>query len=172
MRMIRRPRTYVALLVALCSIVAAKPTSAQDLRATLTPEQTRTADAAMSRLRSPVTPAHTVDMCPSTPALRDSIRMAAAAGMTPDQIVEDVIARHGEHIRILPKRSGAGLLAWLATPLLLLVGGGLIVARLWKGGAGAAPPEAPELEDPITAAERDRLTAAMRSFEKTGGMEP
>lgn len=160
------------MLLAAVLAVAGVPAVAQDVQRALTEEQVKTADAAMSRLRSPVTPAHTVDMCPSTPALRDTIRMAAAAGMSTDEIVEDVVARHGEHIRMLPKRSGAGLLAWLATPLLLLVGGGLIVARLRKDGAGAPPPEELEPEDPITDAERERLAAAMRSFEDTGGMEP
>ena len=166
----RELRVTAVLFGLLCA--ASGPAVAQDTPIMLTEEEARTADAAMSRLRSPVTPAHTVDMCPSTPALRDTIRMAAAAGMSTDEIVEDVVARHGEHIRMLPKRSGAGLLAWLATPLLLLVGGGLIVARLRKDGAGAPPPAEPDPEDRITAEERDRLTAAMRSFEETGGMEP
>ena len=54
-------------------------------------------------------------------------------GETREEIVEGVIARYGEEVRLLPKRSGAGLLAWIATPLLMLVGAGLIIAHLRRG---------------------------------------
>lgn len=153
-----------ALLLAL-----AAPLPAQEGAPRLTPEQTRTANEAMSQLRSPVTPFHTVDMCPSVPALRDSIRVAAAAGFTTDQIVEDVIARHGEQIRILPERRGAGLWAWIATPLVLLIGGGLIVARLRNDQQKASPPAAVAS---ISESERARVAAAMRQWEQGGEVEP
>lgn len=159
-------------MAVLLLVFSAMPLSAQDAPPPLTPEQARAAEAAMTRLRSPVTPAHTVDMCPSVGPLRDSIRVAAATGMSADELVEDVIARHGEHLRVLPKRSGAGLVAWLATPLLLLIGGGLIFARIRRDGADAAadPDHPPESE--ITDEERARLETAMRRFEDTGGLEP
>ena len=95
------------LLVGLALVLAAEA-GAQTV---LPPEQEKVAVEAMTRLKSPVTPFHTVDMCPSVPALRDSIRVMAASGMTSEAIVEDVISRHGERLRILPKRSGVGLVA-------------------------------------------------------------
>jgi cytochrome c-type biogenesis protein CcmH len=158
--------------VALAFCLAAVPSAAQIAVPELTPEQERTAQEAMSRLRSPVTPFHTVDMCPSVPALRDTIRVAAAEGLSRDQIVEDVVARYGEEVRLLPRRSGPGLLAWIATPLLLLLGGGLIAARLRRGQAAAAASAASQLEDRLTAEERERLAAALSEWEERGEVEP
>lgn len=154
-------------LLALLALLAPAPAAAQPAMPGMSPEQTRTANEAMSRLRSPVTPSHTVDMCPSTGALRDSIRVAAMSGMSTEQIVEDVIARHGEQIRLLPKRSGAGLLAWIATPLVLLVGVGLIAARLRRDRErGPAP-----VESRISEADRARVAAALREMETTGELD-
>lgn len=158
------------LLLLLLSLVLAAPSAAQIVVPQLTPEQEQTAVAAMKRLRSPVTPFHTVDMCPSVPALRDTIRVAAAEGMSTEQIVEDVIARYGEEVRLLPKRSGVGLLAWIATPLLLLAGAGLVVLRLRRGQAALAaepPVEQAELSDE----DRTRLAAAMSEWERKGEVE-
>lgn len=159
-------------LALLLLALAAAPLGAQVSQETdlvevppLTPEQARTAHEAMSRLRSPVTPFHTVDMCPSVPALRDSIRVAAAAGFSTEQIVDDVVARHGEEIRLLPKSRGAGLWAWIATPLVILLGAGLIVARL-RSDQRNAPPPSPESS--LSAGERDRVAAALRDWEREG----
>ena len=121
------------LVAVLLLLLAGTPLSGQIEVPPLTPQQEETAVAAMERLRSPVTPFHTVDMCPSVQPLRDTIRVAAAQGMSTDQIVEDVVGRYGEEVRLLPKRSGVGLLAWIATPILLLVGAGLVAARLKRG---------------------------------------
>jgi cytochrome c-type biogenesis protein CcmH/NrfF len=147
-------------------VLLATPLAGQVAVPPLTPQQEETAVAAMERLRSPVTPFHTVDMCPSVQPLRDSIRVAAAEGMSTDQIVEDVVARYGEEIRLLPKRSGVGLLAWIATPILLLVGAGLVAARLRRGQAVAA--EEAEVEEEITDEERARLTAALHDWKRSG----
>lgn len=135
----------------------------------LTPEQRRTANEAMAQLRSPVTPFHTVDMCPSVPALRDSIRFAAATGLSTEAIVEDVIARHGEQVRLLPKRRGVGLLAWLIPPLAVLVGGALLVRRLNRSRAAAAAFPVPEVE--VSDSDRLALSAAMREMEAAEEVE-
>jgi cytochrome c-type biogenesis protein CcmH len=158
------------LLIAL--LLLGSPLAAQTTTVTLTPEQAKEAEKAMSQLRSPVTPAHTVDMCPSTGALRDSIRVVAATGASAEAMVEDVIARHGEHLRLLPKRSGAGLLAWLATPLLILVGGVLIFGRLRRNGADAGTRPAPDGPPGIDEADRARLAAALREIDREEGLEP
>jgi cytochrome c-type biogenesis protein CcmH/NrfF len=124
------------------------------------------ARAAMFQLRSPVTPSHTLDMCPNVgvEALRDTIRMAAAEGQSVDQIVEGVIARYGEHLRLVPERRGAGLWAWIMPPIALLFGAGLLMARLRKlrGPSGGAPaPVGAGLSDE----ERERLDAALAELE-------
>lgn len=136
----------------------------------LSPEVEATARAAMTQLRSPYTASHTVDMCPSAGALRDSIRFAAASGQSTEQIVEDVIARHGEDIRILPKRSGVGLWAWLAPPLVIVVGAGLIAARL-RRSHGEAVPTAAAPGSTLSETERGELVAAMREWDREGSAE-
>lgn len=160
----------LVLLLALGLVPAAA--SAQLVVPELTPEQERTAVSAMERLRSPVTPFHTVDMCPSVPALRDTIRVAAASGMSTEQIVEDVVSRYGEEVRLLPKRSGVGMLAWIATPLLLLAGAGLIVARLRRGQASAQAAAHAAAADALSDAEREKLAAALHEWEEQGEVEP
>jgi cytochrome c-type biogenesis protein CcmH/NrfF len=128
-------------------------------------EARRTADAAIARLRSPYCPGLMLEVCPSTPAeaLRDSIRVAAAQGKSAGAIVEDVLARHGEEWRAVPKRSGAGLVAWLILPLALVVGGLVLWGRVKvmrsQGPAPAAAGAAMSDE------ERARLAAALREFE-------
>lgn len=153
-------------------MVLALPASAQIEVPELTAEQEQAAVAAMSQLRSPVTPFHTVDMCPSVPALRDSIRVAAATGMSTQELVEDVISRHGEDLRLLPKRSGVGLLAWIATPLLLLGGAGLIVARLRRGQSAAVEQADAEAADTLTEEERARISSAFDEWRDSGEVEP
>ena len=126
-------------------------------------DKEKTAVEAMSRLKSPYTAFHTVDMCPSAAALRDSIRVMAATGMTSEAIVEDVVSRHGEQLRILPKRSGVGLWAWIATPLVLLIGVGLIAYRV-RGGQQAAPLASGG--DAISDEDRLELAAALRDWDE------
>lgn len=158
-------RTFFVLLALL---LAAAPAAAQT-PLQVPPEVERTAREAMVQLRSPVTPSHTLDMCPAEAAvaLRDTVRMAALAGMSTRRIVDDVVARYGEPMRILPKRSGKGLVAWLLTPLALLGGAVFVVLRLramrGQGPAPASPAEASALSD----ADRAELAAALRELDGT-----
>ncbi|HYR07598.1 MAG TPA: cytochrome c-type biogenesis protein CcmH [Longimicrobium sp.] len=128
-------------------------------------EARKTADAAIARIRSPYCPGLMLEVCPSSQAeaLRDSIRVAAAQGQSAGAIVEDVLARHGEEWRAVPKRSGAGLLAWLILPLALVVGGLVLWGRIkvmrTQGPARAAA------DAPMSDEERTKLAAALREFE-------
>jgi cytochrome c-type biogenesis protein CcmH/NrfF len=124
------------------------------------------AHEAMTQLRSPVTPSHTLDMCPAAEAiaLRDTVRMAAAQGQSVDQIVEGVVARYGERVRTLPRRDDFGVWAWLAPPLVLFLGAFAVffaIRRLrGRGGDALAP------ASPMTDEDRARLDAALRAFER------
>lgn len=130
-------------------------------------EQARkTAEAAISRIRSPYCPGLMLEVCPSSQAeaLRDSIRQMAARGQSAERIIEDVLARHGEEWRAVPKRSGAGLLAWLILPLALVVGGMVLWGRVKvMRSQGPAPVAAGGL---MSEEERARLDAALREFEQ------
>lgn len=123
------------------------------------------AGEAISRLRSPYCPGFMLEVCPSSEAeaLRDSIQMFAEEGLGADSLVEWMIASHGEEYRAFPQRSGAGLLAWAAPPVALLVGLGLVVIALrrLKGPAVAGGPA-----EGLTQEERDRLDAALAQLEE------
>lgn len=159
----------VRLVLLFGMLLTAASASAQIVVPEMTPEQVTTAHDAMRMLRSPVTPFHTVDMCPSVPELRDSIRVAAVQGMTTDEIVEDVIARYGEQVRLLPKKRGAGLLAWIATPFVMLLGAGLIVGRLRRGRHNQPDPQETV---PLSDQDRERVAAALSHWEESGEVDP
>ena len=122
------------------------------------------AHEAMTQLRSPVTPSHTLDMCPAAEAiaLRDTVRMAAAQGQSVDQIVEGVVARYGERVRTLPRRDDFGVWAWLAPPLVLVLGAFAVffAIRRLRGREAVVP------ASPMTDEDRARLDAALRAFER------
>jgi cytochrome c-type biogenesis protein CcmH/NrfF len=126
----------------------------------------KTAGDAISQLRSPYCPGLMLEVCPSQPAemLRDSIRGMAVAGMASDEIVENVLARHGEEWRAIPKRSGAGLWAWLAPPFALLLG--TVVIALWLRSRPKMPDLVPVGHVAITDDDRARLDAAMAELER------
>ena len=157
----RVARLVMAALAAI--LVVASSAAAQVL-----PERAqKTADAAIGRLRSPFCPGLMLEVCPSpdAEALRDSIRGMAAEGQSAKQIVEGVLARHGEEWRAVPKRSGAGLFAWLALPFVLVVGGIFVWSRV-KAMRGQGQVYAVAAGQGMTEDERVRLEQALREFER------
>jgi cytochrome c-type biogenesis protein CcmH/NrfF len=159
-----RMRTRLLLaLAAAAGLGAAAPVWAQ----TRTPATEAVAMEAIGQIRSPYCPGLMLEVCPSQQAefLRDSIRTLAAEGQPAQAIVERVIAAHGEQFRALPKRSGAGMWAWVMPPLVLLVGLALVawrIARLRRVRAGIVEPDASPLSDE----ERGRVEAALRGFDR------
>ena len=129
----------------------------------------KTADAAIARLRSPFCPGLMLEVCPSpnAEALRDTIRAAAAQGQSANQIIEGVLARYGEEWRAVPKRSGAGLLAWLILPFSLAAGGLFLWGRV-RAMRGQGQVYAAAAGQGVTDDERARLDQALREFEHAG----
>jgi cytochrome c-type biogenesis protein CcmH/NrfF len=157
----------VRVLLAVMAVIVAAAVSAS---AQVAPEQAqKVAHQAIGRLRSPFCPGLMLEVCPSpnAEALRDSIRTAAAQGHSSRQIVEGVLARYGEEWRAVPKRSGAGLLAWLILPFSLVAGGlflwGRVRAMRAQGQVYAAA-----AGQGVTDEERARLEQALREFEHAG----
>ncbi|TVP50783.1 MAG: hypothetical protein EA350_00410 [Gemmatimonadales bacterium] len=101
------------------------------------------AEKAVSRLLSPFCPGLMLTQCPAEPSriLRDSIHALALAGWNAEALEAWMLANHGEEYRAVPKRSGAGLLAWLFPPLALLAGLGVVgwVLRSFVWGRNAVP---------------------------------
>jgi cytochrome c-type biogenesis protein CcmH/NrfF len=159
-----RGRPFLGLFAVVAMLfVTAMPMAAQ----VPAEEAQKTADAAIARLRSPYCPGLMLEVCPSSPAemLRDSIRAAAAQGQSAEQIVDDVLARHGEEWRAVPKRSGVGLLAWLILPLSLVVGGLVLWGRI-RVMRSQGPALVAAADAPVSAEERARLDEALREFER------
>lgn len=163
---LRAAAGLVALLVV--GMLAAAPLTVQ----AQTPDADSEATKAIEQLRSPYCPGLMLEVCPSPQAgaLRDSIRDLAKEGRTSDELVEWMIARHGEEWRGVPERRGRGLLAWLVPPLALLAAGAVVFSRLRRDRADsvASVPDA----DSISAADRERLAAAMREMDDNEGLDP
>ncbi len=151
------------ILLAALLLALAVPATAQ-VQEKLPPRVQAVVHETLVSLRSPVTPSHTLDMCPAAEAiaLRDTVRMAALQGQTSSQIVEGVVARYGERMRTLPRRDGFGLWAWLAPPLVLLLGAFAVffAIRRLRGREAVVP------ASPMTDEDRARLDAALRAFER------
>ncbi|MEX2581662.1 MAG: cytochrome c-type biogenesis protein CcmH [Gemmatimonadota bacterium] len=129
------------------------------------------AESAIAQLRSPYCPGLMLEVCPSpnAAALRDSIYELAAEGRTSGELIEWMIGRHGEEWRGVPQRSGAGLWAWIMPPLALLLGIGIVVG--WLRGNRTESKEKQLAVADVSDADRERLTAAMREWEESGGEE-
>ena len=94
-------------------------------------------------------------------AQMDKVRELVAAGKTDQEIRDYFTSRYGEWALLDPAASGMNLLVWLL-PLLLLVGGGLAIARTLRGRPPVAPasplPESrPSSDDPYLEAVRAEL---------------
>jgi cytochrome c-type biogenesis protein CcmH len=163
-------RTFPILLLLLGSYLVPVDLSAAAQRVADRPNAEE-AERAIDRLRSPYCPGFMLEVCTSYQAalLRDSIYDLAAQGMTSDELVEWMIARHGEEWRAVPPRTGAGLLAWIIPPFVLLLGVGAAVFWLRSNRAQhtAVAVEPTALSD----SDRAALTAALRDWEATGGEE-
>ncbi len=122
------------------------------------------AEEAISKLRSPYCPGLMLEVCPTPEAraLRDSIHATALQGADAGALLEGVVAQLGEEYRAYPKRSGPGLVAWIAPPLALLLGAGLVVFFLSRGrrSSGAPPPR-------VTPEEERRISRALKRLEQS-----
>lgn len=126
----------------------------------------RNAAEAISKLKSPFGP-HMLDICPNDQAeeLRNQIRAAASGGSTPDELVDQVLAKYGEEYLVVPRAKGIGLWAWLLPPIMLLVGAVFVQGRIRRmrgQGSTLAVAGAP----PMTDGERAELNAALREFDR------
>jgi len=138
------------------------------------------AEKAISRLLSPFCKGFMLSQCPAEPSiiLRDSIHALALQGWNADALEAWMLGNHGEEYRAVPKRSGAGLLAWIFPPLGLLLGVGVVgfVLRTFVRGRAPLDPAsggAPLAQagddrpaaDPLDPEAEDRLREAIRDLE-------
>lgn len=157
-----------AMLLAMLVLVLSAPGAwAQEGAAQRTEASEAVAQQAIGELRSPYCPGLMLEVCPSPGAdlLRDSIRNLAAEGYSKAQLVEWMIARHGEKWRGSPKRTGFGVWAWLAPPFALLLGGAFVVRRMQR--MRAAAPALPVGSGALSEREQAQLAEALREFEQS-----
>ncbi len=123
------------------------------------------ADEAISRLKSPYCPGQMLEVCTSYTGalLRDSIQAMAREGWTTDELVDWVLANHGEEYLAYPDASGAGLLAWLVPPAAILLGILAVVTALRYMRRGAPPEDTASIE--LSAEEEERLREAMKEMD-------
>lgn len=100
-------------------------------------------------LMSPYCPGRALSECPSPNAekLRQWILEQEQAGRSRVEVEEQLYAQFGEQLRQAPKAEGVGLVSY-AVPLLLFLGGGVLVAVFFQRIRGAEKPAPP----PATAA--------------------
>lgn len=100
--------------------------------------------AVAQQLRCPICQGESVADSPSdiAQAMRADIRRRLVAGQTPAQIKNFYVARYTDWILLAPPSSGVGSLAWLAPPLLLLGGVGLLVTLVLDWRARGRTPAA------------------------------
>jgi cytochrome c-type biogenesis protein CcmH len=97
--------------------------------------------AVASQLRCPVCQGLSIQDSPSELArsMRSLVRQQLAAGKSPAQVEAYFVSKYGEWILLAPSAHGFNLLAY-AAPLVLVVGGALLVAvavRRWTGNSSA-----------------------------------
>ena len=85
--------------------------------------------------------------------LRVLVRERIKAGDTNDQVIAYIRSRYGDFVLLRPPLEVGTLLLW-GGPLLVLVAGGVALARFYRQREQTAPP-------PLSAEERRRLTAVL-----------
>ena len=96
-------------------------------------------------------------------ALRVSVQALAREGWTTDELVDWVLANHGEEYLAYPSLSGTGLLAWLVPPAAIIVGI-LVVVAVLRHMRRAAPPEKIANTE-LSSEEEDRLREALQEMD-------
>ena len=96
-------------------------------------------------------------------ALRDSIQAMAREGWTTDELVDWVLANHGEQYLAYPDASGTGLLAWIVPPAAILLGILVVVSTLRYMRRSAPPVETANTE--LSEEEEARLREALRDMD-------
>ena len=166
MKMLKTARS-LGCLAAMVVAAQVQPLTAQvpgdALRGPMEPHPE--ADEAIARIKSPYCPGQMLEVCTSYTGalLRDSIQALAREGWTTDELVDWVIANHGEEYLAYPEVSGTGLLAWLVPPAAILIGILAVMAALRYMRRGAPPEDTATIE--LSTEEEDRLREAMKEME-------
>ena len=136
----RRLLAGVALAFAIWDARAVRAQSPDAPRLTATTDSALEArtSAVASQLRCPVCQGLSIQDSPSdlSRSMRAVVRDQLAQGKSPEEVKAYFVSKYGEWILLEPKARGFNLLAY-AVPLLVVVGGGLVIllaVRRWTSG--------------------------------------
>lgn len=152
---------FIALAAVLC-MADAVPAQPLDIEA-----PGREARELIHGLMSPFCPGLLLSDCRSEGArlLRVEIDRRFSAGESREAIEADLVARFGPEVRTMPATDGVGLIAWVAPPVLGLVGlwfACRAIRRFTGANGGAAPPglgDRPAADQEMDVRVRDELAA-------------
>jgi cytochrome c-type biogenesis protein CcmH/NrfF len=129
---------------------------------------------AIDQLYSPYCPGWMLAICaaPESAILRDSINNLAVEGWSSEELVEWMVANHGETYRAVPLREGWGIWAWVLPPAGLILGLSLIVLflrrQVRRGGANAEvrrDQRSAAASSVVSGEEEEKLRSAIREIE-------
>jgi cytochrome c-type biogenesis protein CcmH len=160
----RRRWGFAATVLALLAIVAPINLVAQDISVPQTPHPA--AQKAIASLRSPYCPGFMLEVCTSSrgASLRDSLQVMAEAGGTADELIDWVLANHGDTLLALPSSDGKGLMAWIVPPAVFLLGLSLVLVALRVMKRRAGPEEEKSAE--LSPEEQVSLATALKQLEE------
>jgi cytochrome c-type biogenesis protein CcmH len=117
-------------------------------------------------LMSPFCPGLTVAACPSPGAeqMRQQVRARLARGESRAAIVDALVAVYGEELLGAPPAKRWGLALWIPPAVILLAGGTLLT--VWLRRRGAQREAVPPVVTATDPADRARLEAALRDFDR------
>ena len=123
---------------------------------------------AISRLYSPYCPGFMLEVCTAqqSAVLRDSIHALAYEGWTSEELVEWMLANHGQEYLAQPEGRGSGLWAWILPPVALLAGVGLVTLVLRRSVRSSGDARSEQGSGrALTDDQEARLRSAIRDIE-------
>jgi cytochrome c-type biogenesis protein CcmH/NrfF len=105
--------------------------------------------------------------CGTSPAMHREIVAQVEAGKTAQEILDGLIAEHGEMVLMAPKKEGFNLLAYFLPGAAVVTVGSILLWFLWKGRERAAAVRAAERVDlsGLSAEDRKRLESELANLE-------
>jgi cytochrome c-type biogenesis protein CcmH len=94
-------------------------------------------------------------------AMRSRIRAELRSRRTPDQIRAFFVSKYGPWILLSPRASGVGWVVWIAPPLALVLGGGVLLWALLRRARGDASDDGR-----VTPVERTRIRHDLAALEE------